>query len=82
MAKSAGAWATPLTRAIGVKDGPELRTLADARTYVVALPKDDADRNAWQNAVARMLEAAEGGSADAATEAIEGALFLQARLRL
>jgi hypothetical protein len=51
-------WRRRLTQPLTVRDGPTLRTLDDTRPYVLALPADLQEWNAWQHAARLMLEAA------------------------
>ena len=49
-------WSAPLTRSIQVKDGPALRTLNDARAYMLDhLPEADQPRQSWQKAAELLL---------------------------
>ena len=75
-------WSAPLTRSIRVKDGPTLRTLNDARAYMVDhLPEEAKARHSWQKAAELLLAAAEGlDDVGAATGQVELAIFLQAKL--
>ena len=72
-------WSAPLTRSIEVKDGPTLRTLNDARAYMLDhLPEDAQARHSWQKAAELLLAAADGlDDVGAATGQVELALFLQ-----
>ena len=74
-------WDAKLTRALKVRNGPKLETLADAGRFIGTMPERDQGRQAWINATEALMAAAErGGSIDAATDAIDGALFLQDKL--
>ena len=75
-------WSAPLTRSIQVKDGPALRTLNDARAYMLDhLPEADQPRQSWQKAAELLLAAADGlDDVGAATGQVELAIFLQAKL--
>ena len=75
-------WSAPLTRSIHVKDGPTLRTLNDAREYMLDhLPEDAQARESWQKAAELLLAAAEGlDEVGAATGQVELAIFLQAQV--
>jgi hypothetical protein len=77
-------WRAKLSRAIELRDGTKLRTLADARSFILdRVPKEDQQRDSWLIAIERLIEAAEQGrSIEDATRALEVALFLQAPLRL
>jgi hypothetical protein len=71
-------WDTPLARPLKPKDHAELRTLDDARRFMLKLPDDVAAWNAWQHATKLLLEAAKSGSKsaiDEATDQIALALF-------
>ena len=73
-------WSVPLTRPIAVKDGPTLRTLHDARAFVLSLPKGVQLEQSWQRVTELLSAAAEGdGDIEAATRQIELSLFLQAK---
>jgi len=61
------------------KDGGTLRTVLDARTYMLALSHDREDRAQWQRA--RELLLAEGG-VEAFSRQVELALFYDAKLVL
>ena len=75
-------WSAPLTRSIQVKDGPTLRTLNDARAYMLDhLPEDAQARHSWQKAAELLLAAADGlDDVGAATGQVELAIFLQAQV--
>ena len=75
-------WSAPLTRSIQVKDGPALRTLNDARVYMLDnLPENAQARQSWQKAAELLLAAADGlDDVGAATGQVELAIFLQAKL--
>jgi hypothetical protein len=62
------------------RDGQTISTLAEARDFALSLPANHNQRNQWQRAAERMLEAAEGGDVSAASLQIERALFLDMRL--
>ena len=66
-----------LTRPISTKDGGTLRTVLDARTYMLALSKDREHRAQWQRAAELLL-----GEAHVAdfSKAVELALFYDAKL--
>ena len=66
-----------LTRPLATKDGGTLRTVLDARTYMLRLSKDR-ERNArWQRAAELLLAEADVG---ALTKQVELALFFEAKL--
>jgi hypothetical protein len=76
-------WNRKLSRVLRTTEEMELRTLAEAATYATnpdTLPLYYPTRNEWQHAARLMMEAANGGDVEAATQAIENALFLTARL--
>ena len=78
-----GGWSAPLSRQIVTRDGTVLRTLADARDFVLRLPPAYQEHNAWQRAAALLIDAAEnGGDIRAATDAVFAALFVQAKVQL
>ncbi|WP_408095208.1 hypothetical protein [Rhodoplanes sp. SY1] len=76
-------WSSTLARPIRPRDGAPLRTLGNARAYLLSLPEGEAVRPAWQTAAALVLAAAESGDRAAvlaATDQIERALFVAYRL--
>jgi len=76
-------WKRKLTRTLRTRENIELHTLEQAGAYATnpdSMPLQYQRRNEWQHAARLMLEAANGGDIEAATEAIENALFLTARL--
>ena len=74
-------WSAPLTRPIQVKDGTTLRTLNDARGYMLDhVPEADQARRSWQKAAELLLAAADGlDDVGAATGQVELAIFLQSQ---
>ena len=69
-------WGSKLSRPIKVDNGIKLRTLRDARQFILTLPRLRHSRQ-WEIAAERLVAAAESGSADAlgvATRALEYAL--------
>lgn len=52
-------WKGPLARPLKPRDHAELRTLDDARAYMLGLPDDISARQAWQQAATLLLAAAE-----------------------
>jgi hypothetical protein len=68
-----------LTRPLRTKDGGTLRTVLDARTYMLVLPKHRELRAQWQHAVELLL--AEADFADFSRQ-VELALFYDAKLDL
>jgi hypothetical protein len=61
------------------KDGGTLRTVLDARTYMLALSEDREDRSQWQRAAELLLAEADVA---ALSKAVELALFYDAKLLL
>ena len=51
-----------LTRPLPTKDGGTLRTVLDARTYMLALSKDREHRAQWQRAAELLLDGADVGA--------------------
>jgi hypothetical protein len=71
-------WSDKLTRTVrDAKEGVTLRTRADARHYMAALPQRRARWSQWQRA-AQLLP--DGADAETVTRAIELALLYEARL--
>ncbi len=68
-----------LTRPIHTKDGGTLRTVLDARTYMLGLSADREMRQQWQRACELLLAEADVG---ALSIQIELALFYDAKLLL
>jgi hypothetical protein len=68
-----------LTRLVSTKDGGTLRTVAEARTYMLGLSKARELRTQWQHAAELLL--AEADVADFSKQ-IELALFYDAKLQL
>ena len=68
-----------LTRPLRTTDGGTLRSVLDARNYMLALPERWAQRSQWQRAAGLLLD-----EADVAvlTNAIGLALFYEAKLDL
>ena len=66
-----------LTRPLPTKDGGTLRTVLDARTYVLALSKDRERRTQWQRAAELLLAEADVA---AFSKAVELALLYDAKL--
>ena len=65
-------WSRKLAHPVGIaKPKPRtLNTLADARRYMLALKDGRERREYWQHTAKLLLEAAEGGSAEAVTKQI------------
>jgi hypothetical protein len=72
-------WSAPLSRPITVKDGPTLRTLGDARAFMLHQPEGIQLRQSWQRAAGLLLAAADGADVESVTKQIELALLLEAR---
>jgi hypothetical protein len=53
-------WSRPLPKTIVIKDGRELKTLADARRFILSLPKHRQAIPSWQY-VSELLTASAGG---------------------
>jgi hypothetical protein len=70
---------TNLTRPLLTKDGGTLRTVLNARTYMLALPKRRETSARWQRAAELLLAEAD---VDAFSKQIELALFYDAKLDL
>ncbi len=68
-----------LTRPIPTEDGGTLRTVLDARTYMLALSKDRERRAQWQRAAELLLA---GADVAALSKQVELALFYDAKLDL
>ena len=66
-----------LTRPLPTKDGGTLRTVLDARAYMLALSKDREHRSQWQRAAELLLAQADVA---AFSKAVELALFYDAKL--
>lgn len=78
-------WTRHLSRPVHTRSGATLRTLDDARRYLLALPDAEGLRPAWQSAAGPLGAAAECGTPDAieaATEQVERALLLCYQLDL
>jgi len=76
-------WHARLSQPIITRHGKRLVTLADARTFVLALPAADQERATWRAAAELLIAAAEhSGDIVKATEQVRLALFLQAQLGL
>ena len=82
MAKSKTGWNRPLARTVAVKGRPELRTLADARAYLLNLPEREQSEPRWQSVARRLFIACETGDVEAVTEQLELALLMGAKLVL
>jgi hypothetical protein len=78
-------WSSPLAHPVPVRNATKiLRTLHDARAYVLA-NKETGGRNSWQHCAKLLLAAAESGKRSdiaAATKQLELALLLEGKLKL
>jgi hypothetical protein len=54
-------WSTAFDDPIPLPSGRTLKTIADARAYVLKLPKKDQEAPHWQTAADMLLKAAERG---------------------
>ncbi len=68
-----------LTRVVRTKDGGTLRTVGDARDYMLALPERRATQRAWQRAAELILD---GGTSEAITRQVELSLLLNGQIVL
>jgi hypothetical protein len=73
-------WKHTLSETLKDKHGSELRTIADARAYVLALPDHLSGRQHWQHAAKLMLVASRGGDTVACTKQITLALLMDGLL--
>jgi len=55
-------WDQRFDRPVVLPDGKTLRTLEDARQYILALPKSEHETTAWQVAIEALLVAADSRS--------------------
>lgn len=72
-------WTRKLKPPVETRSGETLRTLEDARAYVLSLPRKVQDRTEWQHVAKLMMEAAEGGSLEAVTRQVVLALLLSGK---
>lgn len=70
-------WRRRFDEPIYLRDGTVMRTLADARRWLIEV---DSDRNEFQSAAGKLLAAAAGGDMDAAREQVAMAAFLNMKL--
>ena len=68
-----------LTRPLLTKDGGTLRTIRDARTYMLALPKRRETAAQWQRAAELLLAQVDVAQV---TRAVDLALFYDAKLNV
>jgi hypothetical protein len=79
------AWRAELIRPVKPVGRPPLKTLADARAYLLELPDGTASLPDWRRAAELLLDAADDADAPAiraATDQVERALFATRRLDL
>jgi hypothetical protein len=84
ISRPASDWERPLCRMITPVGGAPMHTLADARNFIVELPKGTRQQEIWDRAANLLIKAAESGRAteiEAATFKIECALLIQRRLQ-
>jgi hypothetical protein len=75
-------WNGKFARPISTRRGPELRSLADARAYIQALPPTLKRSERWRTAIRTLVLASMGGATSIAESAIRKALDeASARLR-
>ena len=76
-------WHSQLSHPIVLRDGTKLETLSEARAFILGEPSHIQERISWQEAAELLMAAAEDGARiKDATEQIEMALFLEARLAI
>jgi hypothetical protein len=78
-------WDRKLARPVAVDGGPTLRTLSDARAFVLALPDEVLRCSAWEHKAALLMEAAKNGrkqDIETVTIELELELVLKAKLGL
>jgi hypothetical protein len=61
-------WERRFDRPIILPNGKTLRTLEDARRYIITLPHSEHETTAWQIAIESLLLAADHTAGDAASE--------------
>lgn len=75
-------WSRKFHKPVSPLKGKPIETLAQARAFILALPKGMAERNEWQFAVGQLLACAQDGTCYAARDALVNALFLNLMLDL
>lgn len=76
-------WTKKFSNPVKPRDGKPIKTLADARAYMLAMPDGLGTRPEWQRAIEAALAAAKGKAGmDAARDALTNALFINMRLDL
>jgi hypothetical protein len=81
-AKQRKGWEASLSHVVAIMRGPTLKTLAEARAYILKLPKTKQSSH-WVMAIRCLLQVAETGSTDdikVATRAIELSFLYQGQL--
>ena len=73
-------WSRSLSRVVATRDGRRLQTLADASSYILALPHEMQARSYWHKAAMLVLDAATGGDIRAASDHLVLALLLDGQL--
>jgi hypothetical protein len=73
-------WNRALTWPLHTRDGQTIKTLADARAFMLDLPAQYSERKHWQHAAGLMLESSKGGGVYEASAQLKKALFLDMRL--
>ena len=76
-------WTRTLPEPLREKHGNTIRTLNDARAYMLALEKRRpgiTKRQHWQSAASKLIDAAEGGEVDAVAKQLRLALLLEGLL--
>jgi hypothetical protein len=77
-------WKRPLCRTVTPIGGAPLKSLGDARNFIIELPKGTRQQEMWGQAADLLIKAAESGRAseiEAATFKLEWALLLARRLQ-
>lgn len=69
------AWTRKFPKPIRTNTGVTLRTLAEARDFILNLEENRTWRNEWQNAAGKLMKASDGGDVAEAREAVRNALF-------
>lgn len=75
-------WDKKFWKPVKPRDGKPIKTLADARAYMLAMPAGAGTRPEWQRAIEATMAAAKGKKTgtDAARDALTNALFINMRL--
>ena len=75
-------WNRTLPQEIVTQSGKHLRTLRDARSYMLAIKSGRERREYWQSAAGLLMEAAKGGSLEAIRNQLVLALLMDGTLDL